>query len=206
MSKQEINGTIYWENSSGNLVPEEMVKPYEQLKDGIVQAISEKIKKMKKEMEEIKNETMSDIDTFMEIAAEEYKVNLGGKKGNVTLTSYDGSIKIVIANSTNQEFNEKINFAKALIDEYLTELTKDSAIELKTIISSAFKIRQGKLDVRRILELRSYDIKDSKWKRAMELINESLEITNSNRCFRLYVRNDSGNSYDRVNMDFATVG
>ena len=161
---------------------------------------------MKKEMEEIKNETMSDIDTFMEIAAEEYKVNLGGKKGNVTLTSYDGSIKIVIANSTNQEFNEKINFAKALIDEYLTELTKDSAIELKTIISSAFKIRQGKLDVRRILELRSYDIKDSKWKRAMELINESLEITNSNRCFRLYVRNDSGNSYDRVNMDFATVG
>ena len=36
MSKQEINGTIYWENSSGNLVPEEMVKPYEQLKDGIV--------------------------------------------------------------------------------------------------------------------------------------------------------------------------
>jgi len=206
MSKQEINGTIYWENSSGNLVPEEMVKPYEQLKDGIVQAISEKIKKMKKEMEEIKNETMSDIDTFMEIAAEEYKVNLGGKKGNVTLTSYDGSIKIVIANSTNQEFNEKINFAKALIDEYLTELTKDSAIELKTIISSAFKIRQGKLDVRRILELRSYDIKDSKWKRAMELINESLEITNSNRCFRLYVRNKSGNSYDRVNMDFATVG
>jgi hypothetical protein len=204
MAKQIINGVTYWENSVGNLVPEEMVKPYEQLKDGLVNSIGDRVLKMRKDMEKIKKEAMEDIDAFMELAAEEYNVNLGGKKGNVTLTSYDGSVKIVIANSNNQEFNEKINLAKVLIDEYLTELTKDSAIELKTIISSAFKIRQGKLDVRRILELRTYDIRDPKWKRAMELINESLEITATNRCFRLYVRSEKG--YDRLNMDFATVG
>lgn len=206
MAIKEINGVKYWENALGNLVPEEMVKPYEQLKNEVVESVSKKVVQMRKNMEDLKKDAMEEIDSFMELAAQEYNVNLGGKKGNVTLTSFDGQIKIVIANSTNQEFNEKINLAKSLIDEYLTELTKDSAVELKTIISSAFKIRQGKLDVRRILELRSYDIKNDKWKKAMELINESLEITSSNRCFRLYIRDSKGIGYDRLNMDFATVG
>lgn len=203
LSKQMINGEEYWTNSTGNLVPKTMIKEYDQLKDDLVTSLGSKVIKMRKEMAELKNLAIKDIDAFMELAAEQYNVSLGGKKGNLTLTSFDGSIKIMIANSNVQEFDEKINLAKALIDEYLTELTRDSAVELKTIVSSAFRIKQGKMDVRRILELRSYDIKNDKWKRAMELINESLVVTNTNRCFRLYVRNENG--YDRLNMDFATV-
>ena len=127
-------------------------------------------------------------------------------KGNITLTSFDGKLRIAIAQADVLHFDERLQAAKALIDECLAEWTQDSRQELKTIVQAAFDMdKEGRISVGKVLGLRRLQIDDEKWQRAMAAVTDSLNTHTTREYVRLYRRDDGSGEYVLIDSDFAKV-
>jgi len=111
----------YMVNSQGYLVPVEQVKPIDIARNDLVLETVTTFGVMQRAMSEMKKRVMGDIDAFVEMSAEQYGVSLGGKKGNITLMSFDGSYKLQLQISEYITFDERLQVAKTLIDECIHE-------------------------------------------------------------------------------------
>jgi hypothetical protein len=193
----------YKRDSKGRMVPLEMVEPIDLARDDLVREIVEKSLDLASMLRGFKEHALDDVKAFIDISAEQYGVKIGGKKGNVTLASYDGEYKVLIAIDDRICFDERLQAAKALIDECLKEWTEGARSELKALIDDAFSVdKEGKINTGRVLSLRRLKITDPKWLRAMEALSDSVTITESKEYIRIYRRNAKG-KYDLVNLDIA---
>lgn len=202
---KEIDGTKYYLKSDGSLVPETQVKDIDKLRDQVVQKAAENLMDLKTRMIQEKAAVIEDILEFMDVSAEQYGVKLGGEKGNLTLTSIDGNVRLEYKNNDSITFNEQIQVAKQLIDDYLDDLTKDSNPELRTIVSAAFRLRQGRIDVKSVLRLREYNISDERWRKAMDVIDDAKQIISTKKCLRLYIRNKLSGDMEFQPFDLSTL-
>lgn len=202
---KEIDGTKYYLKSDGSLVPETQVKDIDKLRDQVVQKAAENLMDLKTRMIQEKTAVIEDILEFMDVSAEQYGVKLGGEKGNLTLTSIDGNVRLEYKNNDSITFNEQIQVAKQLIDEYLDDLTKDSNPELRTIVSAAFRLRQGRIDVKSVLRLREYNISDERWRKAMDVIDDAKQIISTKKSLRLYIRNKLSGDMEFQPFDLSTL-
>ncbi len=195
----------YMKNSVGHLVPEDMVQEHDKLRDKLVRDIVAKAKEANNVLKELKLDSFGDIETFVEMAAADYGVELGGKKGNLSLTSFDGRYKICRAVADNLVFDERLAAAKELIDECLTDWTADSGPEIKVLVNDAFKVdRQGNVNVHDILRLRRYAISDKRWQQAMLIIGESLTVAGSKSYIRVYER-DEEDRWKMIHLDIVNA-
>jgi len=191
--KKEIEGRVYYVAANGALVPEEIVKEQDKLRDDLVNASAEKILELRMTMIETKAEIIEERNHFLDLISTKYGAKSSfATSGNLTISNYDGSLRLQFNRNEKMSFNEGINIAKIMIDEYLDDLTKNSNSDIKTIVSSAFKIKQGSLDVKSVLKLRSLSINDPRWRKAMDVISDSLITTFTNTSMRLYRRNPNG--------------
>ncbi len=203
--KKELNGKVYYEDARGTLVPEEMVKPVDQLRDQLVASIMNKMFKLRLDMESVKTQVLEDIDTFMALAAAEYGVQVGGKKGNLTLATFDGKYRINIKMNDRQSFTEGIYLGKELIDKCIEKWSDGANQNLKAIIDQAFQVNQsGKMDIRRILALRKLDISDPDWRKAMDIISDAVQVETSSQHLLIYVRDKTG-QYVNQNMNLSDL-
>jgi len=205
MSTVEMNGQVYWKNIKGNLVPDEMVKEIDKERDCLVRNFVEQAIEKQKEVRAFKTQVFDDIGAFIQLSAEKYDVQLGGRKGNVTLVSYDGEYKLMIAVQDRLTFDERIQAAKQLIDECLHEWSADARPELRSVINDAFQVdKEGNLNTARILSLRRVEIQDERWTKAMQAISDSIQIVDSKDYVRFYKRDENGN-YQQISLDMARV-
>jgi len=193
----------YKKNAIGHLVPVEAIKDEDLARDEFVSDMIEKAKAISAAVAKFKEQLTGDMQAFIELACEKYDANLGGARGNVTLTSFDGRYQILRAVSDQLDFDERLQAAKALIDECLREWTKNSDTKIRALIDQAFQVdKKGRINAKRILSLRSLKIDDEKWGRAMEAIGDSLTVIGSRTYFRIYERDAKGN-YNQIPMDFS---
>lgn len=193
----------FMKDSKGRMVPEDMVKPIDKARDELVNEIVSHAAKVARELRSFKEAALADVRAFVDLSVEQYGVKLGGQKGNITLTSFDGEYKILIAIDERLTFDERLQAAKALIDECFKLWTKDSPNELKLIVDDAFSVdKAGKINTNRVLGLRRLKIDNEKWKLAMEAISDSIIVSESKEYIRIYKRNDQG-EYDLINLDIA---
>ncbi len=195
----------YWRDAKGNLVAESNVKAIDKLRDELVKDLIADAMTLRIAMADFKGVAMGEIEAFIATSAEEYDANIGGKKGNVTLYSYDGQYKVVRQIAEHLTFDERLQAAKALIDDCLREWTEDGRDEVKTIINDAFHVDQeGKINVGRILGLRRLDITDDRWLKAMKAISDSLQVIGSKPYIRFYERQED-ESYKTISLDIAAL-
>ncbi|MEX7005858.1 DUF3164 family protein, partial [Pseudomonas aeruginosa] len=158
----------YRMDAKGRLVPEEMIKPIDLERDRLVQEIVAKGKALNKALLDFKLATFGDIEAFITLSAEQYQAKVGGKKGNASLVSFDGRYKVIRAMADNIAFDERLQAAKALIDECLHEWTEGARAEVITLINDAFRVDQaGNIRTGSVLALRRLQIDDERWQRAM---------------------------------------
>lgn len=195
----------YQLNDKGHLIPIDKIKPIDKIRDDTVQALIKRAKALQSAMLETKDVLFKEFDNFVELSAAEYDTKLGGKKGNITLISFDGKYKIQRAVSDHLVFDERLQIAKSLIDECLTEWTKDSNDNIKVLIDDAFAVdKEGKISTRRVLSLRALDIIDEKWQQAMTAISDAITVVSSKEYIRFYERDDDG-KYQQISLDFANL-
>ena len=206
MSKVQVGDKTYWKDAKGVLTPDENVKEIDKARDELVLEWVEKAKSLSDEMSQFKGGIFSDIEAFIELSAEKYHAKIGGKKGNVTLFSFDGKYKIQRANSEHIQFDERIQAAKALIDECLEDWSQGSRPELKILVERAFNVdKEGNLNTARILGLRRVEISDERWLNAMQAISESVQVVGSKSYVRIYERIGDSDQYRPISLDLAGV-
>lgn len=194
-------------DAKGRLVPESQIKPVDQLRDELVLSIIDRACELRDMLRDFKGDVFSEIQGFVETSAQEYDVQLGGKKGNVTLVSFDGRYKIQRAIQERITFDERLMAAKGLIDECLTEWTADARPELAMIVQDAFRVDQaGNIRTGEVLGLRRrFNISDPRWLKAMDAISDAVQVTGSKSYIRIYERVGSTDQYQPISLDIAGV-
>ena len=193
-------------DARGRLCPVETIKPIDLARDELVLGLIKEAKLMNAALHAFREGSFRKADDFVALSAAQYGARLGGRKGNISLTTFDGKYKVLLAIAENVTFDERLQAAKALIDECINEWAEDSPAELKTLVTQAFDTdKEGKLNVGRILSLRRYQIDDRRWLRAMKAIGESLQVIGSKRYVRFYEREADGDRYTAIPIDVAGV-
>ena len=194
----------YWRNARGGLDPIETIKPIDRARDELVRELVAGARALSGDVRRYKEKALADIGAFVQLSGEQYGVHLGGNKGNVTLVSYDGQYKVLRAVAEHLSFDERLQAAKALIEECLSEWTQGARPELRAIVNRAFETdKAGNLNTNAILALRRLDIADKRWQRAMQAISESLQVVGSKSYIRLYERIGDSDKYQLISLDVA---
>lgn len=196
----------YMENGQGALIPMDKIKPVDKLRDEQVNHLTEEAKKIQHQMIMFKNHTMSAIAAFVDLSLRQYDVKIGGKKGNITLRSFDDKKKIQLAIHENIRFDERLQAAKELIDECIKEWSEDSNDNMKILVNDAFEVdKEGNISTGKVLRLRRYNITDKRWEKAMQAIADSITVTDAKEYIRFYERRDTDQKFEAISLDIAAL-
>ena len=207
-NEQNVVPKGYWEAADGSLIPESKVSDVDKARDKLVRKLCADAKKIQATMAAYKGQAMVDIAEFVQMSADQYNVVLRGAagKGNVTLVSYDGRFKVVRAMAEKIAFDERLQVAKAKVDECIHRWAKGANKNLQVLVNKAFETdKEGNVSAGRILSLRSYQIDDPDWKLAMDAIADSMRVSASKSYVRFYERDDATGEYRAINLDLAGV-
>ncbi|QUN38610.1 DUF3164 family protein [Burkholderia cenocepacia] len=196
----------YRKNALGHLVPEATIRDIDLERDELVRELIDAVKVQQATLRKLKERAFGDANAFISLSADKYGVKLGGTKGNVTLHSFDGALKVVIARAENVSFDERLQAAKTLIDECINEWARGSDPKIQVLVQQAFETdKEGKINVGRVLALRRLEITDDKWQRAMQAIGESVQVVGTKTYMRFYERADGSEQYTPISLDFASL-
>jgi hypothetical protein len=171
----------YMRDAQGRLVPEAMVSAVDKLRDQTVRAIMARTFAEREGLVEFKRRAWEEIWAFLTLSAEQHGVAYRGKRGNITLTTYDGRYKLCVAVNDTIQFNEKL------------------------LVEDAFYVdKQGHINKNRILGLRRLAIEDGEWQEAMKAITESIQIASTKTYIRFYERVKDG-SYVQIPLDVVAL-
>jgi hypothetical protein len=133
-------------------------------------------------------------------------VKHGGKKGNVTLVSFDGKHKVVRQMQDTIIFDERLQAAKALIDECIQAgaraATPTSRCWSTTRSRSTSRARSAPAAC---WACAASKIQDEKWLQAMKAIADSMQVASTKPYIRFYERDDATGEYFPINLDVAAV-
>jgi Protein of unknown function (DUF3164). len=196
----------YMANSKGHLVPVEQVPAYDKARDDLVKEMVEEAEHLQAVLKEFKISALGDVVAFMELAFEKYGAKVGGRKGNIQLLSYDGSMRVQLAVAEFLSFDERLQAAKALVDECLTEWTEDARPEIRSLVNQAFEVdKEGNVSPAKVLPLLRLEINDERWHRAMDAIRDSLNVQYSKQYIRFHRRSGPDAKWQAIPLDIAAL-
>ncbi|MDF3129262.1 DUF3164 family protein [Kiritimatiellaeota bacterium B1221] len=196
-----MNPHDYMEDAQGNLVHISNVKDVDVLRNDTVMELVLEGQKVAKAAAEFKAKAFAEILSFADLSLEKYGKKWGGKKGNITLTTYNGKYRIMIARQDTIQFTEQLTAAQDLIMECFDEWTVGSRDEVRMLIHEAFKTNKaGQVSTGKVLGLLRLEIKHPKWEKAMDAIRDSIQVAGSAAYIRLYERRDNGD-YEQIALD-----
>lgn len=193
-------------NAQGHLVPEALVSGIDKTRDSLVQDIAFAARHLQEQIAKFKINSLADINAFVELSAEQYGVKIGGKKGNVTLTSFDGRYKVCRSIAEYITFDERLQVAKELIDECIHKWSEGSNVNIRALVEHAFQVdKQGNISTARILGLMRVNIQDETWKRAMQAISDSMLVGCTATYVRVYERIGESDQWQQLALDIAKL-
>jgi len=195
----------YMKDAMGRLIPMALVPEIDKLRDQTVKGIMTEALKMRDQLGAFKKRIRDDVMTFVDISAGKYGKTWGGKKGNFTLSTFDGTYRLVIAMDDNIYFDERLQIARDIIGECIGRWSEGSRNEIRVLVNDAFQVdKTGKVNTARVLGLRRLEIEDPDWQKAMQAITDSVQITGSKQYLRFYERGDDG-AYRQIPLDVAAL-
>ncbi|MBE2986630.1 DUF3164 family protein [Campylobacter sp. RM12920] len=205
MAKLDEKG--FWQNKEGNFVHPQMVPIDKSLEDELVEKLITKANELQAAMREFKKYAYGECESFMDMLKAEYGIDRleNSRLGNVTLRNFNGTNEVQIAISKQISFDKKLVLAKEKIDEYLDAKTESADPEIRTLITRAFDVKNGKVDAKQILSLKQYPIQDPKWKEAMGMIDEATEIVGTKSYIRFKTKDSLEGKCDLITLDFAAI-
>ncbi len=206
MAKKIVDGKEFLEDGNGGLIPVSAIKPIDLKRHEAVTSIMADTFKERDRLIEFKKSIWLRVQDFLaESAKDSGARKFGGAKGNVTLTSFDGKYKVMVAVNDTIQFNEKLQVAKQLIDKCIASWSEGANENLRAIVDDAFNVgKSGLVSTSRVLGLRRLNIKDPTWKKAMDAITESMQVASSKTYMRFYERQSDG-SYKQIPLDVANL-
>lgn len=205
MSIVNLEGKNYWRDPKGNLVPESTVSELDKFEDQTVKKLLVSVETYQEVGKSLKEQMFNEIREFIELSATEYDTVIQGSKGGASLYTFNGEYRIQYSVADQIKFNNRLTIAKQLIDECILSWSGGASDEIMALINRAFSVdKEGAINVRNVLSLRTLDIKDEKWLKAMEAISDSIKVIGSSEYIRIYKKNALG-KYEQIVLDFSKL-
>jgi len=197
----------YMEDAKGALVPLTAIKPERLAEDALVKELTAAAAELSRALAAFRARAMDDVAALQDLVSEKYGATLGGRKGNVTLTSFDGSLRVRVAISETLTFGPELTAAKALIDGCITRWSEGSTAQIKALVDQAFQVnKQGRIDTQRVLGLRSLDMGgDEDWARAMDAISDAIRVSGSKTYVRFHRVDPKSGIERQIALDLANA-
>lgn len=192
-------------NAIGHLVHESEIKEQDLFRDSVVTDLVTEGIALHQALKAYKEKALKDVADLIGISAQKWQMNLGGKKGNVSITSFDGELMIQRVYAERITYTEEMEVAKAKVDECVQKWKAGSNPHIVTLANRAFQTnKNGDLSMSRIIEMLSYKIDDPEWLAAMQVVNDSLRVCGTAVYIRIYKRDDNG-KYINMTLNISGV-
>lgn len=196
----------YMKNASGHLVPKENVREQDLLRDEVARRLVTGAIEINALLTRYKKCALDDIADLVKIAGERYEVKLGGKKGNVQITTYDGEYKVVRSVAERIAFTEEIEAAKEIINRCIIRWSEGANANIRVLVDRAFRTdSKGQLKTSAVLELMRIDMQDEEWDQGMQALRDSIQSTGTAVYVRVYKRVGAADNYVAIPLDLAAV-
>jgi hypothetical protein len=193
-------------NAAGHLVPEHQVREHDKLRDQVARDLSAEALAISEALTQFKAKALADIDDLIAISNERFGVKLGGQRGNVSITTYNGQFKIERAMADRLTFTEEILAAKELIDICIRKWSDGANPHLRVLVDRAFSAgRHGQIKTNDILGLLRLEIDDADWKTAMGALKDAIQVNGKAVYVRVYQRVGNTERYEPINLNIAAV-
>lgn len=203
--KTEKDGFMLDEN--GSFIRVGTIKEHDLEKDKLVRTMSRDAVVIHDEMRALKQKFALMMEKHIEHMGELYNVKIGGKKGNVSLTSFDKRLKIERTKQDRMTTNEHMLIATQLVDECLEGWSKGSNKNLQAFVRKYFRTdAKGNYSIADLQRVRKLELErpDPLWDKAMKALDNAIEHDFTATYFRAFYRDDAG-AYHAIPLDFAKI-
>lgn len=198
----------FWLDGKGDATHPDNVRAADKIKDEMIEKLCNEAMHLSDEISAFKKKSNEQVEAYFAILLQDYGINAKAKsvKGNITIENFSSTFKVALSVSDNLQFDERIQIAKSLVDEFLIDETKDSSPAIRTLITKAFEVdKKGNIDANKIFALKRYDIQDERWNKAMSIIDESKKVAFARSYIRFYIREHTNNEWELVPLNIAGV-
>jgi len=206
MAKKDEKGN--WLDPRGKGIPQKYIPTIERQRDKAVEDIHAIVDKLEAQMQKAKVAVLDRIESYLVGLEKECNAKREGK-GNLTLTNFSGDKQVDIAINDLIDFDERLSLAKTKIDACLTEWSEGSRDEIAMIVRQAFNLdKKGNVNKGMIVRLLGYEIKDARWKEAMDLIRHSMQVRGTKQYLKVRRKEilESGSEqWTTANLNFSAM-
>lgn len=196
-------------DTRGNLIAEKNISEIDKLMDQTVRVIVSHAEELSAQIGRFKAHTVDDMDAFLETIREKYgSTRTRGAKGNFSLTSYDGLLKVTDKSSDMIDFGPELQIAKELLDELLEgDFGKGASNEMKILVQGAFETStKGTVNRDAILRLRRYEFDHPKWPAIQQAITDSMRSLGRKSSILIHKRDKPDGQWKLVPLDVSKAG
>ena len=169
----------------------------------VVEKVLKKVEKAQQELVSLKKDLFKEVKGYLDQVASEYGEDW---KGNAKLLNFNKTKEVEMSICRCIAFDERLNIAKAKIDDCLKRWSGTASDELKILVLRAFNVdKKGNVDVRQILGLKQFRFEDPVWQEAMQIIDESITTTNSKEYMSFSVRDNPRGQFKNISLNFSNI-
>ncbi|MCL4068617.1 DUF3164 family protein [Pseudomonas sp. GX19020] len=153
------------------------------MKDDLVRSQHQHADQHRADTIAFKEQAFKEVYAPRDLLFEKYQARIGGKKGDLTFTSFDGSLAVEIKVADRIAFGPELQAAKAQIAEFIEENAEGINDNARMLLEHAFQMnKSGRIDTQRVLGLRKLQVKGPdggphpKWEAAMQAITDAVQM------------------------------
>lgn len=204
MPKLDKDGN--WINRNGRPIPEANVDPIAKKRDAAVTRMLADARELEAKMRAVKEKILNEVMQYITELQAANGIKKQDAKGNYTLSDYANLNQVEVSINNIIEFDERLNVAKSLIDKCLIKWTKRGNQNVRAIVNDAFDVdKKGNVNKMRIFSLMSLKINDKDWKKAMDLIRASMQVTSTKQYLNIRTRENVIDKWCFVNLNFSSL-
>lgn len=201
-----VEGQECMRDSAGRYVPLSAVRATDMLEDQTVRKIIGYAEDLSAQVARFRGHTFDDVGTFLEILAEKYGAQRGGKKGNIQLTSFDGTLKVTVQVQDQIAFGPELQIAKSLVDAFIVKEAAGATDNIRALVEHAFQVdKEGRINRAALFQLRRLSIEHPDWQAAMEALSDAIRVIGSKQYVRFYRRNGTQGRWEPISIDLAAA-
>lgn len=194
-----------WEDHQGKNVPVEYIPDIDRRTEVTVGKLLRSAESLSKKLAEFKEKAYNEADKLYSEMLKNANIEKSERKGNYTLSSFDKSVKIEMNISETIKVNDNISFAQIKFNEFIALKTKGIDADISEIVNNAFRPRRnGRLDIKSLMDLFRYKITHPVWLEGIELTKKGLYTDGSVRYMTIWVKDVNG-KYQPVKLNFSSI-
>ena len=165
----------------GNRIAVQNIKPQHIEEHILTMELLEEGRELSARLKAFREKCLTRIPAHRVHIAEAYEANLrANRKGNMTISTYDGRGKVEVRVTEFLTFGAELSAAKEVIDNCIRRWSEGSDAKIKTLIDDAFQTdAKNRINVQRVLGLRQYNFDDAEWQKAMQMISDAVRVAHS---------------------------